>query len=190
MDRRVQKTRSLLHQALGSLILEKSYETITLKEILDRANVGRSTFYMHFRDKDELLVSSIQGMLRAGQPARPPSSARRDERVLWFSLRLLEHIHHHQNMSEVRMGARGRAIIHDHLRSVLAEMIADEVDKCLDSCRSKPSHVSPTLLAHFIASTFVLVLDWWVDTRSALRPNEINAAFQALVLPTLTAIYD
>lgn len=56
-DRRVQRTQNLLHQALASLVLEKDYDSISVKEILDRANVDRSTFYMHFRDKDELLVS-------------------------------------------------------------------------------------------------------------------------------------
>ena len=54
-DRRVQKTQDLLHGALASLIHEKSYDAIVVKEILARANVGRSTFYTHFRDKDELL---------------------------------------------------------------------------------------------------------------------------------------
>jgi AcrR family transcriptional regulator len=58
-DRRVQRTRRLLHKAL-SLILEKKYESITVQELLDRADVGRSTFYMHFQDKDELLLSGFQ----------------------------------------------------------------------------------------------------------------------------------
>src|SRR5262249_3903679 len=62
-DRRTQRTKNLLHEALGSLIREKPYEAIVVQEILDRANVGRSTFYMHFRDKDELLVSGIHDML-------------------------------------------------------------------------------------------------------------------------------
>src|SRR5215469_931964 len=50
-DRRVQRTRDLLHEALGSLIREKPYDEIAVKEILDRANVGRSTFYLHFRTR-------------------------------------------------------------------------------------------------------------------------------------------
>jgi AcrR family transcriptional regulator len=62
-DRRIQKTRTLLHEALESLIREKPYDAIVVKEILDRANVGRSTFYTHFRDKDDLLVSGIHDML-------------------------------------------------------------------------------------------------------------------------------
>lgn len=62
-DRRVQKTQSSLRQALLSLLAEKPYDSVAVKEILDRANVGRSTFYMHFRDKDDLLVSGIDDMI-------------------------------------------------------------------------------------------------------------------------------
>jgi AcrR family transcriptional regulator len=66
-DRRIQKMTNLLHEALGTLIREKPYDEISVQEILDRANVGRSTFHMHFRDKDDLLVSSIREMLGSVQ---------------------------------------------------------------------------------------------------------------------------
>jgi AcrR family transcriptional regulator len=59
MDRRVQKTRKLLQDALIELVGEKGYESITIQEILDKANVGRSTFYAHFQDKDQLLHSIL-----------------------------------------------------------------------------------------------------------------------------------
>jgi AcrR family transcriptional regulator len=126
-DRRIQKTRSLLHEALASLIHEKAYDSIAVKEILDRANVGRSTFYMHFRDKDELLVSGIHDMLSAVQSKRPPASAKRHERIIWFSLPIFEHIHRHRRSGMARMGTRGRAIIHEHLQNVLAKLIVDDV---------------------------------------------------------------
>src|SRR5262244_2336456 len=84
-DRRVQKTKSLLHEALGSLIREKPYDGIVVQEILDRANVGRSTFYMHFSDKDDLLVSGIHDMLRSVHATKWPSSVKRHERLIGFS---------------------------------------------------------------------------------------------------------
>ena len=68
-DRRVERTRGLLRGALASLIHEKPYERIVVKEILARANVGRSTFYAHFRDKDELLYSGIAEIVRGSAPA-------------------------------------------------------------------------------------------------------------------------
>jgi AcrR family transcriptional regulator len=73
--RRIQKTQNLLREALVSLIHEKNYDAIVVKEILDRANVGRSTFYTHFRDKDELLVSGIHDMLRSVQSTKLPRKA-------------------------------------------------------------------------------------------------------------------
>jgi len=60
MDRRVQRTRKLLHDALLSLILEQGYESITVQEIVDRANLGRSTFYIHFKDKEDLLLQAME----------------------------------------------------------------------------------------------------------------------------------
>ena len=63
MDRRIQRTRALLHEALGSLIREKAYDRITVADILGRAKVSRSTFYIHFRDKDQLLMSSMRAVL-------------------------------------------------------------------------------------------------------------------------------
>ena len=76
-DRRIQKTKNLLHDALGYLIREKPYDAIVVQEILDRANVGRSTFYMHFRDKDDLLVSGIHDMLQSVHATESPSSGKR-----------------------------------------------------------------------------------------------------------------
>src|SRR6266542_5467464 len=61
-DRRVQRTRQLLQGALMSLIQEKGYEALTVQDILDRANAGRATFYAHFDDKEDLLVSRLDGL--------------------------------------------------------------------------------------------------------------------------------
>src|SRR5215469_12637534 len=91
-DRRVQKTMDLLHQALGSLIREKPYGEIVVQEILDRANVGRSTFYMHFRDKDELLLSGIHDMLgTVHAPVDVQPSPKPNESIVGFSLPVFEH---------------------------------------------------------------------------------------------------
>ncbi len=62
-DRGVRKTQNLLHEALFSPIHERDLDSIAVKEILHRADVGRSTYYSHFHDKEELLLSGIRATL-------------------------------------------------------------------------------------------------------------------------------
>ena len=64
-DRRVQRTRELLQKALIELIRERGYEAITIQNIVDRANIGRTTFYLHYNSKDELFVSCHEAIVRA-----------------------------------------------------------------------------------------------------------------------------
>ncbi len=85
-DRRVQRTRHLLQEAMIAMIIEKGYEATTVQDIIDRANVGRATFYAHFADKETLLHSRLEDLrsfLRDQQRQKPGS--------LGFSLVLLEH---------------------------------------------------------------------------------------------------
>jgi len=189
-DRRVQKTQNLLREALISLIHEKNYDAIVVKEILDRANVGRSTFYTHFRDKDELLVSGIHDMLRSVQSTKQPSSAKRYERMIWFSLPIFEYHDQHRRTGEAKIGTRGRAILHEHLQKVLADLVADDVRKYLQGRRKTAVQIPSDLLVQHLASTFIEVLNWWMESRSPLPAKEVNELFRALILPTLVATWE
>jgi AcrR family transcriptional regulator len=191
-DRRVARTQKLLRNALHSLIHERDYDSIAVKEILDRADVGRSAFYMHFRDKDELLAATfhdIFGSVRSMGPSiRPKTSDRSAERILWFSLPIFEHLERLRRAGELRLGARGRAILHGHLQKVLAELIAGEVGRSILSRRKPPGNIPPDdLLVQHVASTFILVLNWWVESRSALTSKQIDGLFRALILPTVAS---
>lgn len=186
-DWRIQRTQDLLREALFSLIHEKNYESIVVKEILHRANVGRSTFYTHFRGKDELLVSGIHDLLRSSRSTRLPSSATRYDRTIWFSLPIFEHIGRQRLAGEPKIGSRSRAIIHEHLQDVLAELIADDVRNTLRGGQEKVGQLPPDLIVQYVTSTFILVLRWWAETKSPLSPVEVNDVFRALILPTLAA---
>ena len=80
-DRRIQKTRKALRDALHSLVLDRGYDDLSVQDITDKANLGRATFYLHFREKDELLeeIAEISGRLPStvrtwclGQNTPPP----------------------------------------------------------------------------------------------------------------------
>ena len=189
-DRRIQKTMNLLHEALGALIREKPYDEIVVQEILDRANVGRSTFYMHFHDKDELLASGIHDMLGSvHSPVEAQPSGKPYERIVRFSLPVFQHIHQHRHTGTAMMGMRGRAIVHEHLQKIVAEQIADDVRKHFQGRRKAPGQIPPDLLVQYVASTFILVLNWWVECRIPQPPKEVNALFLTLVQPTLAPAF-
>lgn len=187
VDRRIQRTRALLHEALGSLIREKAYDRITVAEILDRAKVSRSTFYIHFRCKDDLLTSSMHAFLLNALSAEGKANPDATERMVAFSLPLLTHIHQHRRSAGAKLGERGRAILHGHLRRVLSEWIVQTVKKdgspALSSSRRSP--LVSALLAQHIASTFVLVLHWWLDHASGTPSTGADKLFRALVMPVL-----
>src|SRR5258707_301232 len=61
-DRRVRRTRRALREALVALIVERGYEKVTVQDVLDRADIGRSTFYAHYRDKDDLFGSCFDDL--------------------------------------------------------------------------------------------------------------------------------
>lgn len=184
-DRRVTRTQRLLREALHSLIREKEYDAIVVKEILDRADVGRSAFYTHFRDKDDLLASSIQDLLGSVPPAQ--RNDRRIEGVLWFSLPLLQHVERHHAAGGFKVGAKGRAVLHGRLQKVLVDMIRAQIRKKSAVRRDTPGP-PVELLARYVASTFVLVLDWWVDSLPRLKASEANELFRGLVVPALASM--
>jgi AcrR family transcriptional regulator len=187
-DRRVQRTHDLLHEALASLIHEKSYDAIVVKEILGRANVGRSTFYTHFRDKDELLDSGIRDMLRVSEAPRPIPSTGLADRILRFSLPIFEHIERYRNAGDTPLDTHAQSVVHDHLERALTESIAAEVRAITGRRQETRCAVPRDLLARHLASTFVLVLEWWVENPTPLSAKAADEVFRALALPSVVEV--
>jgi AcrR family transcriptional regulator len=183
-DRRIARTQKLLRDALHSLIHERDYDSIAIKEILDRANVGRSAFYMHFRDKDDLLAATFHEIFGSVPSIRPATGA---EKILWFSLPIFEHLDRLRRAGELSLGPRGRAILHGHLQKALVGLIAEQVGKSLQGRRKSGCQIPLDLVVQCVASTFILVLNWWVDSRSKLSPKQVDDLFRALIQPTLAS---
>jgi AcrR family transcriptional regulator len=188
-DARVRRTRRRLREAIVSLIHEKSYPAIVVDEILERADVGRSAFYAHFPNKDALLASGIEQMLQATAPRPSPPSVGRFGNVLRFSFPVFEYIDQRRHASAAKMGRRGRQIVHQHLHRVLAARIRDQVGRVQEQER-RTSALPADLLTEYIVTTFMLVLNWWVESGSPLSPREVDDVFLALVGPALTSAAD
>ena len=191
-DRRVQRTRRLLHKALMSLILEKKYESITVQEILDRADVGRSTFYLHFQNKDELLFSGFQyleSFLESVQATSSIPPGKSYEKIIRFSLPMFEHAQEYRRVNRALLGSNAEAVVRRRIHSVLAGIVSRELKLELQSRKRVNGPIPPELLGHFLVSTFVSVLTWWLHSKNPVSPPDIDVAYRRLVLPCLASIF-
>jgi hypothetical protein len=101
---------------------------------------------------------------------------------------LAEHGLAHRRAGDAGIGAKDRIRLHDHLRGVLAELVAEDVAKGLPATRRASGQIPHRFLVEYLSSTFVLVLNWWVESRDPLPPNDVNDVFRALALPTLATV--
>ncbi|HZF28970.1 MAG TPA: TetR/AcrR family transcriptional regulator [Gammaproteobacteria bacterium] len=192
-DRRVQRTRKHLHEALLSRILEKRYDAITVQEILDRADIGRSTFYTHFRGKDELLVSGFQRFKDSLESVdAAPSAASRPsyERIVDSSLAMFEHAARYRDVHRALHGSRAESLVRRNLHAVFYDVIGRRVEIELRGRTPRGCRVPPDLLTRYLVSTQIAVLNWWTEAREPMAAEDADAAYRRLVLPVLASVFD
>ena len=183
-DRRVRATKRRLRAALAALVHEKPLHAVAVKEILARADVARSTFHAHFRDREELLASAVRETVRrggVGVSARPVPS----DDLLRFSLPLIEHVERHLDTSRLPSTAPGRAALHEHLRRELTALVEERLRRAARGRVSGDDAIPPELVARHVVATFLLVLEWWAERRPRPPARLADARFRALVLPAL-----
>src|SRR6476469_6803792 len=106
-DRRVARSRRALKEALTDLILEKGYEAVTVQEVIDRADVGRSTFYAHFIDKDALLMEILDDL---EVPGPDSTSWKADDPAFGWTLELFRHFGSGKRLFKAVAGSRSGAL--------------------------------------------------------------------------------
>jgi len=186
-DRRIQRTRALLLSALLDLIVERGYEDVTVQDIVDRANVGRSTFYKHFLDKRELLLSGVDGLqgVLSQQRAAQDWSAAVSQRLLGFSLPLFQHVQSNFRFCRALLGPRSGAIVEPHVQRILADLVREELAACVGS--GAVLAVPLDVVVQYTVSAFLGLLRWWMDQPAPCAAEEIDQQFRTLSIPAITA---
>src|SRR5437899_11627960 len=112
IDRRAARTRKALHQALLALMLRKGYEALSIQDIIDEADVGRSTFYAHYTGKEDLLRGGFERLradLAEARGNRLAGPGTRRSEPLVFSLALFRHADGYKDVYRALVGGRGGA---------------------------------------------------------------------------------
>lgn len=171
-----------------SLIEEKGFEALSVQKIVDRANVGRATFYAHFDNKEDLLASGFDGLrasLRECQREALASKSRTDERVFAFSHKVFVHANEYREVFQAMVGKQSGAVVQQLLHKIVLDLIRDEV-KAIAS-RRDASSVPLEALARFMAGALLGLLMWWLNAATRLSAEDVNGIFRRLAIPALKA---
>lgn len=170
-DRRVERTRRALRAALVELILERGWDAASVQDVCDRADVGRSTFYAHFADKEDLLIGGLEDL---GKAVRMSSRGSTAARPLGFVRGMIEHADEQKQLFRAVIGKRGGEVVHRRFRELLMNLFREE----LTALRVAPPRLAAA--SHYLTGAFSELLIWWLESRNDLGAAELEELFREL----------
>ena len=183
-DRRSQRTYRLVSSALADLLIEKPYEKILVQDILDRAGIGRTTFYAHYFDKEDVLNSITEQELETLTHQIAHATAR--QRVI-PSLELFEHAYHSEHQQFLAlMRSRAGEPLWEALQTALCNAIEPALSTLCAERRSPPIPVP--VVSQYLAGAFLTLFKWWVEASMPYPPEQMEHIFQQLALPGVWAM--
>jgi AcrR family transcriptional regulator len=183
-DRRIQRTRQLLLHALSALILEKGYEAMTVQDVIDRANVGRSTFYAHFQDKEDLLLRGVE-MLWAELEKHIRNAIPTEETVWNLSLSMFQHAQGQRLLYKALVGKQGGNVALKHIQKHLYLLVYEHLQLAMSK---KNTTFPPEILAQHFVSSFISLLTWWLDNDTHYSAEQMNNFYRQLIECSLEAL--
>lgn len=167
-----------------ALIGERGWDNFAVQDLCERANVGRSTFYSHYTNKDALLVggfanlqAALQQQTRVSGPARTGARASGSWR---FLPGLIEHVHEQRQIFRAMIGRRSGYVVQLRFREMVIRLFSDEMPPAT-------GNLPRAAAARWLAAGLVELLSWWVEQRAPLPPAELAALFDELSSPVLRA---
>jgi AcrR family transcriptional regulator len=189
-DRRITRTKTALNQALSELVKEKGYESVTIEDITSRANLGRTTFYLHYQGKEDLLLEGLEKRLSflANDIIKHPL-------VFWFSEKnntLLRSIFEtfKENKDVFRLISNEQTNkIYDRFLQMTTRVIKKLVDES-PWAQKKARHLPVSIdyvIVYFTGALWSSIL-WWAGDDFSLPADEVAKSFRTLFIPSLMRI--
>jgi AcrR family transcriptional regulator len=182
IDQRILRTQAKLQHALNSLIPQKGYEAITIKDICEAADVGRSTFYVHYTSKDDLKRSGfepLRKLLFERQREALSTTRTGGSHRLGFSLAMFEHARDHKDHYRALVGGRGGAVSLGAIRTLLSDLVRAE---SIATAEKSPEAIPHALVVQYIVGAFMAVMTWWLDGGAKIATHRIDAMFRRLAI--------
>ncbi len=183
MDRRQRKTREAIFGAFIALLSRKRFEQITVGEIIERADVGRATFYAHFETKDfllkalseELFCHVFDSVREGGEQHRHIFACDEPSSVI---LHLLRHLQRNDNHILDLLACESNELFLRYFKESLEELIRKQPE----AFRNTKGLPEDYFFNH-IAATFVETVKWWVANGMKESPETLSSYFLAVISP-------
>ena len=190
-DRRIQRTRLSLRTALMELIKEKDYDALSIEEITERANVGRTTFYLHYKDKEDLLMEEFSTILyeRAMVLSEIPFSVwlqisdedPKNSKSSQPLLLVFQHIYENSELYYLLLQSSNSSKVIERIRKITTDSIVKFVEA------KKETDPIPLLaevpiefFAAFFSGALISVVSWWISEDMKHTPEEVTKMFRSL----------
>jgi AcrR family transcriptional regulator len=185
-DRRVARSRRALKEALTDLILERGYESVTVQDVIDRADVERSTFYAHFLDKDDLLTAILADL---EIPAPDHTQWQPEDPAFAWTLQLFRHFGSGRRLFQAVASSQTSAMARRETTRRLEDLARAELSRLQAARKLDPLRLE--IVTRFLVGTFIGFMDWWMREENAhLPPEQVDHAFRSLVLPGVANVLE
>lgn len=187
MDRRQKKTRAAIFHAFISLLSEKSYTRITVQEIIDRADVGRTTFYAHFETKDHLLKALCEelfGHIISSALDCTHTHGLYSDKSAPNSVfcHLLQHLQENDNNILGLLSCESSEIFLRYFKDSLNELIQTQF---INQNPNYNTDIPQDFLINHISGSFVEMVLWWIKGKMRQTPEELDKYFRSVIEPIL-----
>ena len=186
MDRRQRKTRAAVFEAFTELLEKKSYSRITVQEILDRADVGRTTFYAHFETKDALL-NALCGELfdhiihDALDREHTHGLYPEQEQEVSVFFHVLAHLQENDRNILRLLSGESRELFLEYFKTGMKEV----VKKQFPGVRRQDGAIPREFAVNHIAGSFIEMVCWWIEGGMRYTPRQLDDWFRRVMEPLI-----
>jgi len=179
VDPRVKRTRRLLRDALVSLMLEKDFASISIKEITERAEVAYITFFRHFESLDQLLMEILDDGLGELQDHIETLAKQSETSALETEGRLIfEYIEQKANLFRILFKSQSVTRVR---KKVVQNIAAIFQKSCLPLARSG-NQTAIAILSNHIATSLLSLIEWWLENKMSPSPEQMGKVYKSLII--------
>ncbi len=175
-DRRIVRTRRLLGEALLELIQEQSFDSITIRDITDRADIGYATFFRHYESKGELLSEQLEQIIRQLEDM---VGERTDDYFQREGMLLYEHVQENEFLYRGLLGGHVNAQVVRRLRDTLVRLIRPQMEGHIKGVELR---IPLEIAVNHVAASVLELVAWWLENDMPYPPEDMGRYYKQLII--------